>query len=83
MKTLLVILSLLCLGGCAAINGNHIINGTTVGISAGMPDGLTLVIGYKHFEMATCENGQTLSSNIEGTVTSTGIDGKQSFSFGH
>ena len=83
-KTLFAGIALLgLLSGCVSVgSGTQYLSGTTIGIKAGMPDGINLVIGYQRYEAVSCETEANVSIGIEGEATATGINGKQHANFG-
>lgn len=83
-KILLTSAALLCLlSGCISVgSGTQYLSGTVIGVKAGTPDGINLVIGYQRFEAVSCETEANVSIGIEGKVTATGINGKQHAKFG-
>lgn len=83
MKKILIVLALLSLSGCiTTINGSRYVGGTNIGIKAGYHDGVTVMIGYSRIEVVECETEANISIDIDGEVTATGINGKQSAKFG-
>lgn len=82
MKHILICLALIFLSGCAVIDGTRYVSGTIIGVKAGLPDGLDLVIGYQRYEIVTCETEANVDIGIEGQVNATGLDGNQHAKFG-
>lgn len=83
MKKILIVLALLSLTGCiTTMSETGYMSGTNIGIKAGGTDGLTVMIGYSRFEAVKCETGANVSIEVEGEVSATGINGKQSAKFG-
>lgn len=68
--------------GCARVDGTKFVSFTTIGIEAGLPEGVTLVIGYRRAEIVQCETEASVDISLEGKATATGLDGKQHARFG-
>lgn len=78
----LMLFLLLSIVSCAKIDGTHFVSMTTIGIEAGLPEGVTLVIGYRRAEIVRCETEASINIGLEGTVTATSLEGKQHSKFG-
>lgn len=66
---------LLLLSGCVASGVQHG-SGTIIGLKAGLPDGVSIVIGFQRYEMVSAEKGCTADITAEGAVTATGMEGE-------
>lgn len=82
MKKIVLILLLFIASGCVQVTGTRYLSGTTIGIEAGLPEGLTLVIGYRRFEAVTCETEANIEIGLDGSATATGLEGEQHARFG-
>ena len=82
MKKILLALALLSMSGCAVIDGTQYLSGTVIGVKAGMPDGINLVIGYQRYEAVQCETGANIDIGLEGKAGMTGLEGEQYAKFG-
>lgn len=83
MKKILIVLMLLALSGCVtSMPGTSFVSGTNIGIKVGYHDGASVLIGFSRFEAVKCDTEANVSIEVEGKVSATGIDGKQSAKFG-
>ena len=82
MKKTLLALALLSMTGCAVIDGTQYLSGTVIGVKAGMPDGVSLVIGYQRYEAVQCETEANINIGLDGKAGMTGLEGEQHAKFG-
>lgn len=91
MKTYKLILSAIVLtfmlSGCGIdyspkIPDAYYGSSTVIGISAGLPEGLNLTIGYRRHEGLVCQNETNAAITLESTATADGLDLKQKIAFG-
>lgn len=74
---------LLSIASCARIDGTNFGSFTTVGIEAGLPEGVTLVIGYRRAEIIRCETQADVDIGLNGLATATSLEGEQYVRFGN
>ncbi len=82
MKKILLISLLFFVTSCSQINGTRFGSFTTIGIEAGLPEGCTLVIGYRRAEVIQCETSASIDIGLDGSATATGLIGEQHAKFG-
>ena len=82
MKKILLAIALLSLSGCGVVTGTQYLSGTVVGLKAGLPDGVSLVIGYQRYEAVQCETEANINIGLEGKAGMTGMEGKSHAKFG-
>ena len=72
------------LSGCGIYTDKGVKYGaaTTIGISAGLPEGVSLVIGYKRYELISAEVGSVVDIGLKGKATMTGLEGEQHIKIG-
>ena len=84
-----IILGILALGlsGCGvgwvdSVPDGYYGSSTTVGIDVGLPEGLSLVIGYRKHEGVICKNETDILIQNETKAGTSGLDTSQSIAFG-
>ena len=87
MKYLVLVLMIVGLSGCgvewaSSVPDAYYGSSTTIGIDAGLPEGLHLVIGYKKHEGLICRNETDARIVSESEATANGLNTRQLISFG-
>lgn len=87
MKRILLCLILISLSGCSigwigAIPDGYYGRSTTIGIDAGFPEGISLVIGYRKHEGIICKNDTDIKIDSDTEAELNGLNVKESLAFG-
>lgn len=87
MKYIILGLLLIGLSGCGIGWVNTIPDGyygrsTTIGVDVGLPEGLSLVIGYRKHEGVICKNETNILIKSDTKAGLDGLDVKESIAFG-
>lgn len=87
MKYILLSVMLISLSGCGigwvdTVPDGYFGDSTTIGVDVGLPEGLSLVIGYRKHTGVICKNETDIRIDTENKAGVHGLDVTQSVAFG-